>query len=193
MPFIRKIKNSNCIIAIWEMTESLTDLKKISENIKFLEYKSDKKNKEFILTRLLIQNILPEAVLTYNKYGAPEINTNDFISISHSNNLVVIAVSKSKVGIDIEKIDDRAIKLASKFISNENIANLSIKKATLIWCCKEAIYKWHQKGNLNFKDDIKIESFDVKESGEIFANFNDNKLTLNYKEFNRHFLVYLCK
>lgn len=175
------------------MTESLTDLKKISENIKFLEYKSDKKNKEFILTRLLIQNILPEAVLTYNKYGAPEINTNDFISISHSNNLVVIAVSKSKVGIDIEKIDDRAIKLASKFISNENIANLSIKKATLIWCCKEAIYKWHQKGNLNFKDDIKIESFDVKESGEIFANFNDNKLTLNYKEFNRHFLVYLCK
>ena len=193
MPFIRKIKNSNCIIAIWEMTESLTDLKKISENINFLEYKSDKRNKEFILTRLLIQNILPEAVLTYNKYGAPEINTNDFISISHSNNLVVIAVSKSKVGIDIEKIDDRAIKLASKFISNENIANLSIKKATLIWCCKEAIYKWHQKGNLNFKDDIKIESFDVKESGEIFANFNDNKLTLNYKEFNRHFLVYLCK
>ena len=193
MPFIRKIKNSNCIIAIWEMTESLTDLKKISENIKFLEYKSDKRNKEFILTKLLIQNILPEAVLTYNKYGAPEINTNDFISISHSNNLVVIAVSKSKVGIDIEKIDDRAIKLASKFISNENIANLSIKKATLIWCCKEAIYKWHQKGNLNFKDDIKIESFDVKESGEIFANFNDNKLTLNYKEFNRHFLVYLCK
>jgi len=85
------------------------------------------------------------------------------------------------------------MKLASKFISNENIANLSIKKATLIWCCKEAIYKWHQKGNLNFKDDIKIESFDVKESGEIFANFNDNKLTLNYKEFNRHFLVYLCK
>lgn len=193
MPFIRKIKNSNCIIAIWEMTESLTDLKKISENIKFLEYKSDKRNKEFILTKLLIQNILPEAVLTYNKYGAPEINTNDFISISHSNNLVVIAVSKSKVGVDIEKIDDRAIKLASKFISNENIANLSIKKATLIWCCKEAIYKWHQKGNLNFKDDIKIESFDVKESGEIFANFNDNKLTLNYKEFNRHFLVYLCK
>ena len=193
MPFIRKIKNSNCIIAIWEMTESLTDLKKISENIKFLEYKSDKRNKEFILTKLLIQNILPEAVLTYNKYGAPEINTNDFISISHSNNLVVIAVSKSKVGVDIEKIDDRSIKLASKFISNENIANLSIKKATLIWCCKEAIYKWHQKGNLNFKDDIKIESFDVKESGEIFANFNDNKLTLNYKEFNRHFLVYLCK
>lgn len=193
MPFIEKIKNSNCIIAIWEMTDSLTDLKIISENIKSPEYKSDSRNKEFISTRLLIQNILPGAILTYNKYGAPEINTNDFISISHSNNLVVIAVSKSKVGIDIEKIDDKALRLASKFISNENLANLSIKKATLIWSCKEAIYKWYQKGNLNFKEDIKIESFEVKESGEIFANFNDNKLTLKYKEFNRHFLVYLCK
>jgi len=70
---------------------------------------------------------------------------------------------------------------------------LSKDKATLIWCCKEAIYKWHQKGNVNFSNDIIISPFIVQQEGSLNAEFKQTKLTLYYKKIKTHFLVYVCK
>ena len=108
----------------------------------------------------MVKEIARNKNITYNKYGAPELEHGRFISISHSKNLIAIATSYQKVGLDIEQISDKPLKLSSKFIAKNVHEDLSKEKATLIWCAKEAIYKWHQKGNIDFIKDIKLSNFD---------------------------------
>ncbi len=193
MPLAHKLKFSNCIIAIWNTTESLDDLKKESDISDIYIFKSEKRKKEIFSRNLLLNKIIPEAKISYNNFGAPQINTSDNISISHSKNLVAIGFSKLKIGIDIQKISEKALSLSPRFICESNLNNLSIEKATLLWCCKEAIYKWHQKGSVNFKSDIYIYPFDLRTSGTVSANFKTEKLSLSYIKIDTFYLVYLCK
>jgi len=193
MPLAHKLKFSNCIIAIWNTTESLDDLKKESDISDVYIFKSEKRKKEIFSRNLLLNKMIPEAKISYNNFGAPQINTSDNISISHSKNLVAIGFSKLKIGIDIQKISEKALSLSTRFICESNLNNLSIEKATLLWCCKEAIYKWHQKGSVNFKSDIYIYPFELRTSGTVSANFKTEKLSLSYNKIDTFYLVYLCK
>ena len=82
--------------------------------------------------------------------------------------------------------------MSSKFISEKNLRNLNKEKATLIWCCKEAVFKWHQKGGVDFIKDIIIPEFTAKEKGEISIQFKNKELNINYQKINNHYLVYVC-
>ena len=95
--------------------------------------------------------------------------------------------------MDIEEISEKALRVSSKFYSKNNFNNLNKEEATLIWCCKEAIYKWHQKGNVDFITDIKLHPFKSLEKGEIRAKFRDTQLILHYQKIHNHYLVYVCK
>ena len=192
MPVIQKIEEHNCQIAIWDMNESLDDLIQSSNNLDISKLKTEKRKKEFLSIRLLLNELLPNIPIFYNTYGSPEIENDNFISISHSKNLAAIIVSKNKVGLDIEQISETPLRLSPKFISKDSHNPLSKEKATLIWCCKEAIYKWHKKGNVNFIEDIKIKPFIIEDKGQLIAKFKDQKLTLHYKKLDAHFLVYVC-
>lgn len=193
MPILRIIKKNNLQIGIWNITERLSQFIKLSKIEHIPKFKKKERIKEFLACRLLLNEIAPNTLITYNKYGAPEINTDDFISISHSNNMSAIIISKKKVGLDVEKISEKALKLSSKFMLKDLHTPVSKEKATLIWCCKEAIYKWEQKGGINFISDIKIMPFKIKSYGTINAILRNKKLTLNYEKVNTHFLVYICK
>jgi len=193
MPIIQKIADHNCQIAVWDTKESLTELIQSSKNLNIPKFESEKRKKEFLSSRLLLNKLLNTSIISYNTYGAPEIKYDKFIGISHSKNLTAIIISKNKVGLDIEQISNKTLKLSSKFIAKNKHNPLSKEKATLIWCCKETIYKWHQKGNINFISDIIIKPFTLADEGKIDAKFKNKKLTLYYKKIDTHFLVYVCK
>ena len=177
-------------IGIWTIEESLAELKK--QNLFTKDISSKNRFKEILCRNLLLKNLGYNGALKHNKYGAPMIK-NDFISISHTKNMVAIIFSKNQVGIDIEKISAQPLKISSKFI-NKNLHDcLCEKKATLIWSAKEAMYKWHQIGKVNFKKDIKIKPFKVKSNGKINLMFKKNEYTLQYMKIDNHFLVYVCK
>ena len=183
---------NNCKIALWEITETLKELLQLSHTISIPDFNTEKRKKEWLASRLLLNKISPNTALSYNEFGAPELNNECNISISHSKKLVAISISKQQVGLDIEEISDKVLRVSSKFISKNNLTDLTAEKATLIWSCKEAIYKWHQKGEINFIADIKLQSFLIEEKGEIKAQFKNNPLTLFYTKINSHFLVYVC-
>ena len=193
MPLLQKTEENNCQIAIWEICESLKELALLSNNIDISKFKQEKRKKEVLSSKLLLNEIFPNTEISYNKYGAPEIQNNYFISISHSSNLIGIITSKKKVGIDLQKISEKALNLSSKFILKGAHLNITKEKATLIWCCKEAIFKWYQKGNINFITDIIISPFIIKEQGKILAEFKNQEYTLHYTKIDDHFLVYVCK
>ena len=193
MPLFKKIKENNCEIGIWELSETLDYLIKKSDFSETNKIINKKRKKEMLASRILLKNMYPDLKITYNKYGAPTVENNKFISISHSKKFVTIILSRIKVGIDIEEINDKALNAVSKFINISNSNQISKNEATLVWSCKECIYKWYQKGSVNFLNDIKIHSFKIKEKGKITANFKNQEFTLFYRKLQNHFLVYVCK
>ena len=186
------IESKNYKIGIWEMNESLSELISLVPNIQVPNY-NNKRKKEFITTRLILNKIHESQNIKYNKFGAPELSKKKYISISHSNKLCTVIVSNFKVGIDIEKICDRILKISKKFIDQKERKTIDSSKATLFWCIKEAIYKWYQKGGVNFIKDIQILKFKLSKKGVVSAIFKKTKLILNYEKIDDHYLVYICK
>jgi len=193
MGIISNTNTPNYTIAIWEITETLEELLQLSNTISAADFNTKKRKKEWIASRLLLNEINPNYSISYNEFGAPELNNGSYISISHSKGLVAIIISQQQVGLDIEEISEKSLRVSSKFISENNLKNLNKEKATLIWCCKEAIYKWHQKGEVDFIADIKLHPFENMEKGEISAKFRDIQLILHYQKIHNHYLVYVCK
>ena len=193
MGVISNTTTQNCTIAIWEITETLEELLQLSNTISTADFNTERRKKEWIASRLLLNEINPNYSISYNAFGAPELSNGRFISISHSKGLVAIIISQQQVGIDIEEISEKAIRVSSKFVSINNLKALTTERATLIWCCKEAVFKWYQKGNIDFIADIKLHPFENMEKGEIRAEFRNTQLILNYQKIHNHYLVYVCK
>ena len=111
-------------------------------------FKSSKRQKEWLGVRLLLKHVLGSNVqIAYKSSGAPFlINSNKHISISHSGTLVAIALSNEKVGIDLQIISDKPLKIKSRFLSNAEIQMMGDQLDTLtavkLWCAKEAVYKF---------------------------------------------------
>jgi phosphopantetheinyl transferase len=88
-------------------------------------------------------------------------------SISHCGNYAAAIVSKTKrVGVDIEVPTPKVEKIKPKFLGNEEPALVNElfyhprtdhELLTLLWSCKEAVYKWYGAGKVDFKEHIVIE------------------------------------
>ena len=192
MPIINKIESKNITILVWEITESLEELLDLYGNINTTNYTSEKRKKEHLISRIMVNKLCENGTIIYNEFGAPELDNAKHLSISHSNELVTIIISNKKTGLDIEKISEKALRTASKFVAEKNLIKLNKEKATLIWCIKEAVYKWHQEGGIDFIKDIIIAEFFAKEHGNVTAYFREKELNLNYLKINNHYLVYVC-
>ena len=192
MPITHKIEKEEVSILVWEITETLEGLLDLYGNINTSNYTSEKRKKEHLISRLMVNKICKNGAIIYNEFGAPELDNAKHLSISHSNELVTIIISNKKTGLDIEKISEKALRTASKFVAEKNLIKLNKEKATLIWCIKEAVYKWHQKGGIDFIKDIIIAEFFAKEHGNVTAYFREKELNLNYLKINNHYLVYVC-
>ena len=185
-------KEKFCSIGVWEISESINELNALSEEVKFNQIKSQKRKLEILSVRALLEKMCGNVKLDYNKYGAPVLDNNKKIAISHSKQLVAIIVSEFKSGIDTEIISKRILKIKDKFISTNDNINESQKDLTIAWSTKECIFKWHQKGTLNFKDDILIKKINhLSKTIEVF--FDENLFILNFLKINNHILVYVCK
>ena len=103
---------------------------------------------------------LEKKMISYNKYGKPYID-GMYFNISHSNNMIAIAISDNEVGIDIEAESNFIRQLDSKYFSkwlseNEliefNLANDKLHFLAKTWTKKEAILKFKGIGIQNYKE-----------------------------------------
>ena len=130
--------------------------------------------------------------ISYSENGSPELNNHQYISISHSGHLVCIIISNQKIGIDIEKISDKSLRLKEKFV-NPHHTKLNKEKSTLIWCIKEAVFKFHKIGNVDFIKDISVPEFILNDRGEMDISFKNNTLKSYYFKVKNSYLSYVCK
>lgn len=120
-------------------------------------------------------------------------------SISHCGDYAAVIVSKSqRVGVDIERINEKIDRIFPKFLSTEEqflLPRGSINKtATLLWSVKESIYKWYGFGSVDFKEHIHIKSISGDDDGIVQVDFlkqGNMKFSAHFLFFNGNFLSWV--
>ena len=192
MPLLLKKEENNNTILVWKTLESLEELISLSTNTDYSHVKSNERRKEFLACRILLNYFNKNLKISYSENGSPNLNNHQCISVSHSRNLVCIIISDKKIGVDVEQISDKSLRLKGKFI-NSHHTKLNKEKSTLIWCIKEAVFKFHKIGNVDFKKDVFVTEFILEESGEIDIRFKNNTLKSYYFKVGNFYLAYFCK
>jgi len=121
-------------------------------------------------------------------------------SISHCGDYAAAIVSKtSRVGIDIEIPTQRIIRIKDKFLSPQEKTGWQaddlkpdIISLTLLWSCKEAVFKWYGNGGIDFSDHIQLfknnRELDVIDC--LFVK-SDSKLSIHYRLFDHLTLAWV--
>ena len=171
MPFLKDflINNSTKII-LWKIIPGELSETQLSEDDKcLLKTRKHKNSKEYFLAvRKLLENEDPELTIDYDLKGKPFLNKQKGISISHSNEIVAIAISNEIVfGIDVQFKTDKVFKIQSKFLS-EMESKFIEKKNDLeslikVWSAKESVYKALGKEGVSFSKDLEIDTVNVKD------------------------------
>ncbi len=206
MPFVKKINIESGILGIWEFTESASSL--ISgfpfseaENTEFKQFKFEKRQKEYLATRLLLNKLLgAKTEIIYHHSGRPLIkNPSQRLSISHSAELAVVFVSDKPAGIDVECINRNIEKVTRRFLNPTelNWVDKTDDKQFLkimLWCAKEAVFKCSQKNGVQFDKQILIPPFNFTESSAFTGTLTSENQTehyeLHYIYFRNNIIVY---
>ena len=157
-----------------------------------------KRQREFVATRLLRHELFGYEHIHYDAHGAPFIEQEGYISISHSTNQVGIAVNSNyQVGLDLEPHRSNILSLAHKFLSHEERLSFDCTNpvtVTKIWSCKEALYKLAGRKKIIFKDDLVvgdnwnclIDNYDhkLKVKMDIF-DIDETIISINASKFER--------
>ncbi|MFT5581209.1 MAG: 4'-phosphopantetheinyl transferase [Psychromonas sp.] len=115
------------------------------------------RQREFIATRLLKNQVLSDSAILYDEVGAPYTEDGGFISISHSNNMIGLASAPFKLGMDLEPVSGKAKKLYKKFLNEEEISLFdteSEREMTKAWSAKETLYKLAGRKKIIFKEEL---------------------------------------
>ncbi|MDB5196037.1 MAG: hypothetical protein JWP88_407 [Flaviaesturariibacter sp.] len=123
-------------------------------------------------------------------------------SISHCGDFAAVIVSKTRrVGMDIELFTEKVQRIRHKFISvreeeiinnqqsifNTPSTNPLISQSTLIWSCKEALFKWYGLGNVDFRADIQVQQIEMVGANQfetaVFLKKNGDHLRLHSQFF----------
>jgi 4'-phosphopantetheinyl transferase EntD len=182
------------------------------------------KRLQHLAGRYLLQFLFPDFPISLIKIAntrKPYLEDEAYhFSISHCSQFAAAIVSKDKrVGVDIEVPTPKVEKIMHKFLHEEELAALrndlqpfnnilppgSLNsqpqtlnpKLTLLWSCKEAVFKWWSYGNVDFSEMIRIEPFLMERQGLINSRFisetESTPLTLHYQLFDGICLAWVVR
>jgi phosphopantetheinyl transferase len=207
MPLYKTINFSPTTkILVWKITESFEELLdkvvlKEKTKLRLNGMKSKMHQRAFLSVRMLIQEIgFTDHELHYDEFGKPYFNGDNHISITHSHNFCAIIISDETVGIDIEMQREKIIRIADKFVNDNELNRLRsfdiedyIKKLTVKWGAKEAIYKIRNEKGISFKDHIQVNPFEIQDQKTTAILEMDNKkqkFSIYFEEIEVFILVY---
>lgn len=199
MPIVLNKKiDDQTVLAVWKIEETEEQL---VSSLQLKQHELDvitslsagKRALHWLSTRVLLRTMLNTADYIdcqMDEHGKPYlVNSDTHISLSHSYDYASVIISKDKkVGVDIELIKMKIKSIKHKFLSDVELAQKQIGDNTnglyVCWCAKEAIYKWHGKKGLEFKQHIHIKPFKLKDEGFLQAIVElpegTKDLTVNY-------------
>ncbi|SDM67096.1 phosphopantetheine--protein transferase domain-containing protein [Daejeonella rubra] len=195
--------------AIWKIEESADELLaqlqlKEHERTYLDSLVNGKRNMHWLSTRVLLRRMMDTDEYIdcrVDSSGKPYLsNFPHYISLSHSYEYAAVMVSKNKaVGIDIELIKDKIERIASKFMSAEELEFIEEKQRIehlyVCWCAKEAVYKLHGKKNVSFVENIELKPFHYEGKGSFPAKLDvgstHKEFTVHYEKFDEYMIGFV--
>lgn len=161
--------------------------------------------------RFLLQFLFPNFpyhLIQIADTNKPFLPTEEYhFSISHCGDYAAAIVSKnSRVGIDIEIPVEKIINIRSKFLGdNEQVRWLGSDTGngfntgaeqrqllTLLWSCKESVFKWYGDGGVDFSEQIQLQHQQgEKEIIEGFFSKTQTHLLIHYRLFDQLVLSWI--
>lgn len=184
MPVVfNKNIDEETILAVWKIEETeaelLSGLQLKQHELDFISsLNNGKRLLHWLSTRVLLRTMLNTSEYIdcrMDEHGKPYLPDLDYhISLSHSYDYASVIIGKTKkVGVDIELIKHKIKSIKHKFLSDVELAQKqvgdNIDGLYVCWCAKEAIYKWNGRKGLEFKQDIHIKPFKLKNEGQLNA------------------------
>ena len=133
--------------------------------IRLHKLKSEVHQKGFLAVRHLLQHLgYAETELTYDTSGKPHLSDGHHVSISHSYGFAAVAISDENLGLDIEAMRPKVLKIAPRFMDvDTHLTGLSLaeqlQKATIIWSIKEAVFKIKNEKGISYPNHISEQPF----------------------------------
>lgn len=214
MGLTKLFKSRGADIIIWKIDESIEDmihqLKLTDEELsQVLRYKSLRRQREWLATRLALRHLLKRDVtIDHHESGAPYlIGESINISISHSDRYVAVAVSeKLSIGIDIECTTRDIERVAKRFLSEFELNNINsitdseVRNGAIFlhWCSKEALFKLIEDTDIEFADqmNLQLKPMDIEGSMDIIFTRNSTSnytFSLNYTIFDKQMFVWIVE
>jgi 4'-phosphopantetheinyl transferase len=210
MPFILKTKISErASMGVWQITEPEEWLRGAvqlsAEEVECVkEIRHDLRRRQWLACRIITCDLTGDwnAEVRYTPKGAPVLADGSFnISFSHTGAFAAVIVSaENRVGIDIELLRDRVLRVAGRFLTPDELARTNepyrLEKTYVHWSAKEALYKLYGGTLPDLQYGFVLEPFDYLCSGygSVTASVTEDNVRrmhyLNYINTGEWMLVY---
>ncbi len=172
-------------LGLWHLTEPVADLWPLLADAAayapLLPARADgPRQAQWLAGRVLVQHLLaaagqPLAPLRNDETGRPFFagpGPQPAVSLSHSGAWVaaLLAAPGTALGIDVEVVRDKALRIARKFLNADELAALAVTKLentseitseverySLLWSAKETLYKLAGQRGLIFRDNLLLD------------------------------------
>ena len=184
MPLYRDFSDEKATVLLWKFDEKESldpHLLLEKENFEKVKDYHPIKLKELLLVRKILKSILPDHQILY-KDREPFLQPADYeISVTHSFPYAALAISKEKIGIDIEPFNDKIKRIKHKFIYEEETQFIEKEKETayltVIWSLKESLYKIHHSNYWSLKKHYEVKPFSLDFPYNIQCRVHDDTVS----------------
>ena len=180
---------------IWHITENREQLKSLlpyEKTVDAEKYASITHQKQYLAKQILLHRNSLDKQFRYLSSGKPVLNDGQYLSISHSDNFVIIAVSSQPIGIDIEQPNPKLITISSRFKHpDDELPALTEEPVQLqyLWTAKESIYKLAGVSGLSFKNDIRLLTYNQFNTSGTALLKNRQKIKLFFNKLEPDFML----
>ena len=162
-----------------------------------------KRQREWLASRALTYQLLHQFTneplpLLRDATGKPNFAGAPFqLSITHSAHMAAVILSeKYEVGIDIELVSAKALRVADKFLTDqEKVFTANDEQQTcLYWSAKETLYKMYSQKRLIFKDNLLVEPSQRPDDnllqGHVITDNFSKLYQIHHEVLHNHVLTY---
>jgi 4'-phosphopantetheinyl transferase len=188
MPLIfSKHLGNDVSVGIWQNDEETvffeSNLALYSEEVNELIDLTERKQLEWLSSRYLLHKLIGQnyrLAIVKDNFGKPYlIGSEKHISLSHSGIYTAAIVSGKSTGIDIQVIVPKIEKIKFKFLSLSELEHFEKTKdlniLLIYWGAKESLFKAYGKGSVDFKKELYVEPFELKDGNCTGYVYKDNK------------------
>lgn len=210
MPLIlEKNINQHIVIGVWQCTESLTELEADlflpeADRLDISKTSLHKRKIEKLTTRKLTSYLL-------NKYfnkefkglkklhtGKPVLTDSELeMSVSHCESyLTVLLSTHDKAGIDLQNINPKIKTVAPRIFSSDELSQINNNEQLLAraWSAKEAMFKYYEKGNINFIRDLHLSHINDLKQFKGILTCNNEKIEVKFEciQVSKNYQIVYC-